>query len=301
MSFTGIIESHNNLLRHPGDLIHIENSLNFSPGQLTHPVIRWILDRPPMAQENKQILYMAVRLFDEINELEEEAQRQGTAFDRKALEKEALDTLFFVISLATNLKAGYLEDLQSDLPTLAYSYNGAGSHSNIYDIMREIAANLADSNNVGKDLKEFLRYWFSYMRHAPIEDSPEKILLDVVRKNGSWNRGNYPSVYFSGKHPVTHEMLNPDQLRQQFFHSKSMLRMLREAYGNSPAGLTLEQHQPHALLILDFEHADENQITLKRLLAFSQQTEAKIETYLESVKRNPHTSWQGLKEQRQSH
>lgn len=283
----------------PGQWKQKERLFNdFRPDQITTPIVEWIAARLSMQHENKNIVFMAVRLYDEIFELLAEHERSAVDFDLAALEKEALDILFFVISLCSNLPGNYIEEL--DLVSISHSMNGEGGRSDIYEKMAEIAGNLPYSLNLKRDLKVFLGYWFSYIRHSPVRRSPDVILKQVLHKNGTKFEGNYPQLYFSGRDPKTGEVLNEDELHLQQQHARFALRMIREACGYPPEGLRVKDHWPYRHLISDFRNSREGLQYLSAALKLDAQSKAEVDAYRQLVEQDNNQSFESSKRRRQA-
>jgi hypothetical protein len=274
------------LIKHP------ENELRFSSQKLTLPIAQWVYERLSMAKENNNHVFMAMRLFDEINEIEEELEKPN--FSVEAYGKEVVDALFFAISLAANIQPGYLESIH--LPSLAHRLNGIGKRSDVLDRMRSVALDIPDSKDVRREIEMFLMYWFSYVRHNQLQKSPDKILEDVLEKNGTYDSGNYPAMYFSGTDWKTGELLNDEEARQQFFHSKSMMRILRVHFQHPSDGLKPFHHLKYAHLIFDFRSSEKNQELLRQQLGVQTASNWTLDHYLRQARLDPsHTSYENIK------
>ncbi len=294
MSFIGIGESTQHLCRSPYDLVRVETQLNFPAQALIYPIANWIHSRPSMAQEDTYLPLITRRIADEGWEVLAELECVTQLFNQTAWQKEVLDVFFLIISLASNYRrmGGFVEEL--DLVSLSTRLNGVGHRSDFFDRMQEVALNLRDGASLRHDVKYLVAMWFSYVRHAPLTASPEKILNAVLAKNGTEESGNYPSIYFSGLDPVTQEPLSPDEKRLQCTHSRVMLRMIRVHFHLPSNGLSREHHLPFAWLILDFCNTYQNQRLLLNLLSFSAEAQSDIAQYLKGVSVDRATSWQNV-------
>lgn len=271
------------------DLSQRSTELNFPKKILQEMVRKWIVARPSMRLVNQDIEFMVRRFIDEVEELKHEQENRGVVFDVLNFEKEAMDALFFLFSLLSNQ-----ELLQGiDLPSLVSRYNGIGSKSNVFERMIEVAGNVPDSLNKEKDLELLVAYSLSYWRHSPATHSPEFVMKEVIRKNGSEWSGNYPAVYFSGVDPKTREPLSPDDMQLQFQHARICLRMIREATGNNGNGLKASDHWPYRRYILNFRDAEIAQRELLALLQLPDAVRKQIMDYKSRIHK-PDSSYQQI-------
>ena len=256
----------------------------FSPKDLMYPVAEWVDDRPAMRHVNSAIEFMVLRILEEIGEVLEALNLGDMGLEHA---KELNDLFFFLASLAHNL--GKLEEIH--LPSVSNQLNGLGAQDNIFDKMREVAGNMGDKRTVMRDLNWLISAWMSYWKHGPVESDPVFVMKKVLEKNGTKTKGNHPAMYYSGRDPYTGEVLTPDEMYEQFIHSRSMLRTLRMATGNQTIGLQPEHHLPFRFLIEDFRNSPQALAELMQHLTLAPEISEHLIGYYQHASVNHVTSY----------
>ncbi len=268
-----VVES-NNFSRFPHVWKKLNRTPEFSPNDLMHPVAEWVDDRPAMQLVNSAIPFMGLRIMEETEEI-----REGLAIGGLELAKELNDQFFFEASLAHNL--GKLEEIH--LPSLASRLNGVGARDDILDKMREVAGNMEDKRTVMKDLEWLMSAWMSFLRHGPVEADPVDIMRKVIKKNGTNVSGNHPAMYYSGRDPLTGEILNPDEMYEQYRGTRGKLRAIRMHTGNRPEGLKPSDHLPFRNLINDFRRPEESFEELMEYLTLTPRISQHLSDYYQNA------------------
>jgi hypothetical protein len=187
----------------------------------------------------------------EIWEAKVEQKKKGAEFDGRALVTEWADIAFFV--------GAYLNarNMALDTSEVRRNLNGHGQRSDIYDRLTNISGNITEQSQ-RRDILEFLRVWMVGLAGLPVKYPAEQIHQLVVDKNTK----NYPAKFLSGIHPVTGVALNPDEMEQQYVHSRRSLKHIRNTLRDGMGlkdrdyGLHESDYQNYARLIEDFEHPE---------------------------------------------
>lgn len=222
----------------PDIFLTYEHAIYGNPNHAAQQALQWVLRRPAFVQSNKDPMRMSELMVCESYEPQKELEQWGTPdFSPIELGTEMMDMFFFPATFQAlkKLELPYF-------PGLARKQNGIGRSEKSFDEFREVVGNLLDSRNPQKDLDHAWALYFSILSHLPIPVS-FSIMNEVLQKNGTRFRGNYPEVYFGNTHPVTRQLLDQQGLTDIYTYGKDGLRLIRNRTGNSSEGLRWEDHQ----------------------------------------------------------
>lgn len=234
------------------DHLHIRPhpELDFSQQLFFGLVLDWLHRHPSIEFTNNNVRFILGRTADEVDETRHEHEREGQPdFASKLLELEATDIMVLFASVLRHEKL--IEDIH--LPSLANRVNGVSSRSDIFEQMQMMLHDMQEGPIQKKDVETFLAYWLSYWKHSPTQRQPDEVMSEAIHKNDN----NYPAIYFSGRDPRTGRELTSQEKYQQYHHSCTCLRLIRNKMYR-PEGLRSSDHVPFKDLILKFwdsEHA----------------------------------------------
>lgn len=226
-----------------------------NPEELRSRVLSFLKPRPSLAYSDTNFPLMVSFMVAELHEAEAEENRSDSVFSNVDLQKELIDVIFFIESLADG------NHITFNNARIAHLLNGLAkqpaTRSSSYDRMREIAGNLQhDVRNgnllVTSELELLLAFLYArlYQLRDPVD--PALSMAKVMAKN----ERNYPQEYFGKWDYESRRELRGDELVAKYRHASRCLRTIRTASGNNLDGLHPEFHRPFAYLISDWKHSD---------------------------------------------
>lgn len=219
-------------------------------------VYAWVQARPTMALSDRDAEHVFGRARDEIFETKAEHELEGTAlFSLPDLKMESIDTAFFKLSGIAAL--GILPDDYS----IRAGANGQGRHVGVYERMAEATGDITHKRqDIEATVTHLLTLWLSTLLHMPGEIHAIQRMREVLHKNGTWDTGNYPAMYFQGKDGLGKE-LPEDEQEASYEHAVKCLQLIRKFYKKVLGqyrvnGLERDDHLPWSAYIRDYHHPE---------------------------------------------
>lgn len=220
----------------------------------------WLINRPPMLYSNRDVAFIAGLTVSEVEEVLVEVEKQGgDEYDNQMAAMEIGDVGWLAVGLAG------IHQLEIDYLKVRSRVNGYGGRSNIFDLLKETAGNIAEKT-LQQDLEHFLSIWMSAFAGLSEYTRPDEIVAMIYQKND----GNYVAEAFPGRvkkfekndleitNPFTNQVMSKEELDLAYQIPRRALRMIRDfqiyvlGRPDRVKGLKYDDYAPYLPDILTF-------------------------------------------------